>query len=444
LIIIVIAVIALLGIGGGALYFYAKSQQVVESDPVTLTYWGIFDPVDVIDQIIEKYEAQNPNVRIVYERKEFSSVADYETELRNAFAEDRSPDMFTIANTWVPTMQSFIEPMPDASPVILDEYFDVVKKDVYLTGNIYGLPYSVDSLALFYNKKLLQEAGITNPPRTWKEFDDAVRKLTKLDTKGNFIQLGASLGGSNLRINRATDILAFFMLQQGTKITERYENAVVLSSPTTDLFGEEVENPGLAGLKDYLRYSSATDSTYTWNEGQDYSFDMFAQERVAMIFTYGFRKETIRGNSPQLDFGITPAPQPGKSIKKTSLANYWVETVSRDSLHKKTAWDFIRFATNTENVKLYSANTNKPASRRDLVNEQLNDAELSAFATQNLYAESWYQYDPGQVEIIFDKLLVNILNRSTNLEDGLKKTEGQLQEVLNQYTPPVSEEDPAE
>jgi multiple sugar transport system substrate-binding protein len=50
-------------------------------------------------------------------------------------------------------------------------------------GELYGLAPGVNSLALFYNKDLLDAAGIT-PPTTWDELKSAAKALTQGDTYG--------------------------------------------------------------------------------------------------------------------------------------------------------------------------------------------------------------------------------------------------------------------
>jgi len=40
---------------------------------------------------------------------------------------------------------------------------------VYYKDKAFGMPWSVDSKYLFYNKEMLQKAGIANPPKTWDE-----------------------------------------------------------------------------------------------------------------------------------------------------------------------------------------------------------------------------------------------------------------------------------
>jgi multiple sugar transport system substrate-binding protein len=52
-------------------------------------------------------------------------------------------------------------------------------------GKIYGLPALVDNLALIYNKKLFDAAGLSYPTAnwTWDDFRNAARKLTNPSQK---------------------------------------------------------------------------------------------------------------------------------------------------------------------------------------------------------------------------------------------------------------------
>ncbi len=426
---IALGVLVVALIAAGIVFLVVKKPKQQAAAHINLTYWGVYDSKEVMQPIIDKYQKLHSNVTITYEQKKFDSYYDNVTD---AFASGSGPDIFEVQNSMMAKFQPLMQPLPDNESTIIDKYYDVVAKDAVMDNKVYGLPYSVDSLALFYNKRLLNKAGITNPPRTWDEFDVAVEKLTKLDAAGHFIQSGAALGGSSATINRATDLVSLFMLQQGTPITDQSKNSVVWDETTTSPSGQTVDRPGQRGLDMYLRYSSATQPVYTWNESQDYSFDLFAEEKTAMILSYAYQLPIIRGNNPKMQLGIAPVPQPKDANQKITLASYWLETVAAESKNAATAWDFVKFATNTENDKLYSTETNKPASRRDLITEGLNDPDLSTFTDQNLYAESWYQYDGKKVEDILDTMVKNLLKGVVTGEDAFDKATSDIQAVISE------------
>ena len=65
-----------------------------------------------------------------------------------------------------------------------------------MNNYIFAMPLYSDTLALYYNKDLLSQAGIARPPRTWEELEIQVQTLTKIDEYGNITQSGISMGRS--------------------------------------------------------------------------------------------------------------------------------------------------------------------------------------------------------------------------------------------------------
>jgi multiple sugar transport system substrate-binding protein len=57
-----------------------------------------------------------------------------------------------------------------------------------------ALPTAVRSLALFYNTRLFEEAGIEGPPKTLDELVESAKLLTKRDGSGNITQVGITTG----------------------------------------------------------------------------------------------------------------------------------------------------------------------------------------------------------------------------------------------------------
>ena len=197
---------------------------------VRLEVWGLFDDSDVMAKTISEYLKRNSRVKdIIYKKL---TVDSYENDLMDALATGNGPDIFLVHNTWLPKHFDKLMPVPmdnlstNQAPIltpkqIQDQFMDVVSADFVSDGKIYALPLSVDSLALYYNKDLLNQAGIATPPATWVDFDKAVKKITRIDSFGNITTSGAAMGMSSDaspgtgKINRATDILTLLLMQAG-------------------------------------------------------------------------------------------------------------------------------------------------------------------------------------------------------------------------------------
>ncbi len=406
--------------------------------PFTLKYWRVFDDSDAFEKIISAYRALHPNISIEYRKLRFD---EYEQELLEAFAEDRGPDIFAIHNTWVKEYEPRITSLPSQITMPFTEtrgtikkeqvtvlrttpsltlralknnFVDMVAKDVVLatrdekgtTERIYALPLAMDTLALFYNKDLLARVGIAEPPVTWAQFQDAVKRLTKLDSQGNVLQSGAAIGTSK-NVERAFDVLSLLMMQNGTQMADESGFAAFNTLPR-ELEGRTTP-PGEEALVFYTDFANPLKEVYTWNDKFANSLDAFAQGKTAFFFGYSFHTPTIRARSPKLNFAIAKAPQI-EGNREINYANYWVEAVAKKSQHQNEAWDFIQFAAAQKQVGNYLEAAKKPAALRALISGQLEDEDLGSFASQVLTADSWYRgKDAGAAERFFGEMIDDVL-----------------------------------
>lgn len=371
--------------------------------PATLEFWSVFDDSDVFDALILQYKKVAPNITINYSKK---NIVSYEQDLVNALATGRGPDIFSIHNTWLPKHKNKLAPVPEAiiSAKRFGELFvDVASQDFIDSGKVYALPLTVDTLALFYNKDLFNSAGIATAPRTWTEFNSAVERLTRRDSKNNILQSGASLGTAK-NINRSTDILMALMLQSGAKMVNDSRSLAVFDQAIVSAQGTDF-NPGRQALIFYTNFASPGLKVYTWNQNQNYSIDAFIEGKTAMTLNYNYQLPVIKARAAHLEMGVAPLPQISNTSKKVTFANYWAPTVGLGSKNQIEAWKFLAWLASPEISRQYLELTKKPAARRDLIEEQKKDADLGVFAEQALYAKSWWEKDNLAIEGIFADMI---------------------------------------
>ncbi|MEI7741654.1 MAG: extracellular solute-binding protein [bacterium] len=410
-----ITLIPLLGLGCKA------SIPAGASTPIKLTFWGVFDDASAYGTLIKNYRGQHQNVSIEYRK---FRIEEYDRELLNAFAEDRGPDIFMIHNTSIPSWFSKITPLPPSitMPVWSEQgsikkeivvtmvpsasmtatqmrrtFPDVVARDAVIptlvderTGTkadrIYGIPTSIDTMALFYNKDLLSAAGIAEPPADWATFSEDVQKITKINPEGGIIQSGAAIGTSS-NVERSTDLLALLMMQSGAVMTDDF------GRPTFDqlpLIQGSTESPGAAATRFYTQFASPTRTTYTWSPSMPNSFEAFAAGKTAMMFGYSYHLPLIKARAPKLNFDVTSMPQL-QPDSPTYYANYWLNSVSKKSKNVGPAWSFVQFLADPANVPTYLAATGKPPALRTLATVKTEDPYLPIWNNQVLTARSWYR-----------------------------------------------------
>jgi len=423
---ILILIIAILTLTGQGCKKKEKKQVVQKME---INWWGLWDSQDIFQDQITVYQKARPGVKINYRKL---TITEYEKEVVDALAAGKGPDIWLIHNTWLPKHIDKLAPMPDSvmtSDIYRETFVDVAANDLTgFDGKIYGIPFSVDTLALYYNKDLLGTAGIAAPPQNWTEFKEDVKKLTRTDAFGNITLAGAAMGTAK-NVNRAIDILYLLMLQNGTEMTDEKRTKATFDAKARTAEGETYV-PGLDALIFYTDFANPKKAVYTWNSIMPYSIDAFVEEKAAMMFNYSYQDATIKAKAPKLNYAVAPVPQIEGTTKKVNFANYWAAVVSKTSPNQELAWDFLAYMAKKENIKGYVEVTKRPASRRDVIEEQLADPFLKVFAEQALTAKSWYQIDSAAIEGIFSNLIEGVALGEKDPEKGLKEAVDQVTALM--------------
>lgn len=408
-----------------------------DQEKITLKWWRVnFDESADLQKMISSFKSLHPNINV--ELRTFT-YEEYEAALLDAISastaeENKGPDIISIHDDWLPRWASRLAPLPASDKTyqhltlreFQDTFVQTVADELTDRGQIYAVPLSVDTLALYYNKDLLDSAGISQPPKSWGEFSESVKKLTKVK-EGVIAQSGAAIGTST-NINRSTDILELIMLQNGTKMIDDSHRQMMLNSPAGA--SSNVLNPGEVATAFYTDFANAKKEVYTWNLNQHYSIDAFVAGETAMMFNYSFRQATVEKKSPNLNYGISYMPQIDPSGNKINYPNYWAEAVSNKTKYLHQSWQFVEYLANKDNMKAYYESTLRPPSRRDLIDEFKNTPVKGIFCEQALTARSWWKPDSGQMEIIFAKMIESINLGKNTVPEALAIAQQSAQQLI--------------
>ncbi|MCJ7843554.1 ABC transporter substrate-binding protein [Lederbergia sp. NSJ-179] len=133
------------------------------------------------DEKIKEFMEKNPNVHINVDSVLNDS---YKEKIRVLVSNDNLPDIFS---AW---SDSFAENLVSSNRIM--ELNDIINEDKDWSSNIiesqyegftfdgvtYGVPFTVDGKAFFYNKKIFEENGISTP-NTYDEFINVLKDLQK-------------------------------------------------------------------------------------------------------------------------------------------------------------------------------------------------------------------------------------------------------------------------
>ena len=384
------------------------------SGPVTLTYWGLWEPDAVFETVLADYKRLHPNVTIKYVKQ---SPLNYRDRLMTALSSSSGPDIVRLHNSWVPVLKTSLAPMPAAiySQAVFNSTFYPVAAPLWP----YAIPLEVDDLAMYVNDDIFRAGGV-NVPVIWDGEEglmSVARKLTVRDANGRIKTAGAAMGTAS-NVDHWQDIVGLMMAQAG------------------DNFNAEALN----------YYSAFATSERMWDETLDNSTLAFANGQVGMYFGPSWRYFDIKQINPNLNFHIAPVPQlAGGAV--VNYASFWAEGVSKNSRQQKAAWEFLKYLSGKEVLaRLYAAETNvrgfgEPYSRVDMADLLTTDPNVGPFIAAAPTAKTWYLASftaDGETGINtrigkYYADAINSMLRGNNASSALQTVSQGVEQVLGQY-----------
>jgi multiple sugar transport system substrate-binding protein len=343
----------LAGLAAGVSFLVIGAAQAVE-----INYWQyVFDTrVKAMDQLIQNFEAANPDITV---KQTTFPYDDYQTKVIAATAAGQGPDVLQFYYGWLDLFSKggALQPLdPAAFPTdqVEKDFFPIVTA-VKRDGKYYGLPTAVRSLALFYNKNLLDEAG-QKPPTTLDELVAVAKATTKTD------------GGGNITSEGITMDFAGQDHQWWREVLVRQFGGVPYDDQGNVAYDDE---HGLAALTWYtdLQTKEKVGSTGFMDEGQA----AFKAGLAAMTIDGTFRLGAFK---PITDFQWGVVELPSKDGIQSNFASYFANGIgAAASGEKKAAAEkFLQYITSPEAMKVWLDVVGELPARREAA---LTDANLA-------------------------------------------------------------------
>ncbi|WP_281066902.1 extracellular solute-binding protein [Streptomyces inhibens] len=193
-------------------------------------------------------------------------------------------------------------------------------------GTLYGYPTEVQTYALYYNKRLLRQAGIDGPPGTWQELEDAAYRTARRDRHGNMLVQGFGLSRAD-DASVVGQTLALLAARGGTFLTSDGRRTAIGSAAGRDVLD----------LERRLIDRGAADSGISLLRA-------FPSGQVAMAINAGWWTASLRGamGADYREVGVAPVPGPAPDDRGT-LATGFLLGVNAKSRYPGEAWEFLHW-----------------------------------------------------------------------------------------------------
>lgn len=305
-------------------------------EPTTITYWGLWESPSIMKSLISAFEKDNPDIKVNYQMQ---ASPDYQDRLQTALSSQKPPDVVRLHSTWLPVFYQKLLPAP-ANTVSASEIqtnFYPAAKQVILTNQVYGIPLTMESIALFINTKMFEALSLSIP-KSWEDTQTAAKTLVKRDSVTNKITRGGIALGNTTNVDYWPDIVSLMLLQGGANLL----------------------NPNATSLNGTLRYytSFSSGNNAVWDATLPESTIAFANEKVAMIFAPSWKAVDIQTINPSLSWKTVPVPQL-PDVPPVNWTSFWIESVPKNSPHPQEAWRFLTYLSSAKAQQLLFESASK-------------------------------------------------------------------------------------
>lgn len=292
----------------------------------TITY-GVWDVTQapVMKQLAAEFHKQNPNITVQVQVTPWDS---YWTKLKTSATGGSAPDTFWMNDANFEQYASGgaikdLQPMVGGSDIKMSNYVQAQAKAYTYKGDVYGIPKDVDSIALWYNKKLFKEAGVKPPTASWTGDDliAAAQKLTN-PAKGVYGIAAQNTG------------------QQSFYVTIPQEGGYVISPDKTKSGLDSPE--AIKGIQYWTDMINKYHVSPTLQAQTDTAADnMFESGKIAMIYEGSWAAAEFAG-VPYTKANADVAPLP-KLAQPGGVSNGLANVMSAKTQHPDQAWKWLEF-----------------------------------------------------------------------------------------------------
>ncbi len=390
----------------------------------TISIWGTL-PKDTMENLI-----RDSGVNAVYKEE---AAGTFETDLVNALAEGKGPDVALMPQSLILSEQSKIYPIPvGVYPVSQFQSTFIQEGEIFNTkGGILGLPFVIDPLVMYWNRDLFSNAGVAVPPTHWDDLYNLVPTLTVKDQDSTIHQSTIAFGGYD-NVSNAKDIISALLLQVGNQMVALdYDGSYV--SKLTDSKNTLGKSVASDVVDFYTGFADPLKSQYSWNDSLPSSKNYFLAGNLAIYFGFASELSDIQNKNPNLNFSVSTLPQARDVNVKSTFGNLQALVILNNSAHKADAFNAITKLTSSTVIASLSASTNLPPVRRDLLATKPSDPAAAAFYDAALQSKGWLDPADSQTDKIFGNMIQSVSSGKSDSNDAAASASTQLGELLRPY-----------
>ncbi len=306
---------------------------------IHLIYWNMWSGrwETLVKNMVADFNRTHPGIQV---KTLAVPSASGDAKLLTAIAAGNPPDVFT---EWNPSIGSFAQNhsilslnrfMKGPYRGMRSWFYPVSLKFSTYRGKLYGLPWTMNDLLLFYNKTMMKQAGLNphRPPKTMAQLTSDQAKMWKYGKGGSIKQMGfyADTWDALTGVFNVNDVIhGKYNLLTPNAIKEMKFIAEYRKYPFAKVGG----------------FASAFSAAAGGGE------DPFDMGKAGFYINGMWEIPQIQQNDPKLQYGVAPLPAPPGGHYGASWINGNYNIIPRGAKYPRAAWTFIAWLAGYHNVR---------------------------------------------------------------------------------------------
>jgi multiple sugar transport system substrate-binding protein len=383
----------------------ANAQVTVE----IIHYFNVEGQIAALNEMQKEFEAANPDIKLRFTFVPFGELVSRTLQMAAvrkppAISAVDNPDVLRVAKAGI-----LKDISADVAKMKVWEDIYAGPKAAVSEGNkVFGMPIGSNSLALYYNKKMLTDAGVTSPPKTWAELTETAKKATKSPVYG--------IAFSAVNDEQATWQWEPFLWSNGGSLTD---------------LGSEKATEALQLWVDWVKNGFASKDVVNWSQGD--VPNQFLGGRAATMVMGPWQLANVEKSG--VDFGIVTIPVPKEGDKPVVPLGGEVWCVLKgDSKVEEAAVKFVAFTQEPERLRKICDTFNYISSIKSVAKQQ-GEAKpaIQPFVDQMEAARARSQ-DGGakypDISLATRTAIQKALTGQASAADALKEAAAKIKEIL--------------
>jgi len=274
-----------------------------------------------LQKVVEDFEKENSDIKVNLQIVGWDVL---EQKVNTMVSTNQTPDILNLNHYAAYAGDDLLLPLDEViSPELKAKFYESFYQAGELDGTAYGLPLLASIRGLYYNKELFEQAGISEPPKTWEELRETAKTIKE--------KTGVDGFGVPMTTFEGQAYFSYFIWGNGGDW--KRDGKWVLNSP------ENVE--GLQFLADLVQKDKVTNPQPT-AINRDELQKVFGAGKVGMMITANFLPTILKKDAPNLQYGVAPIPiNEGKEPFNLGVEDFLM--VFKSTKHPDAVGKFLDF-----------------------------------------------------------------------------------------------------